>query len=99
MDAVRYYLRLTQALGRGDTTQTNGIRMKRSEFSYHANISRHEATYSRDGRVFKDVYVVEMGLKWSNYCGPICACFFELDGYVLVRLDGSIVCVFCERQR
>jgi len=63
LDAVRYYLKLTQALGRGDSSQTGGIRMKSSEFSYHANVSPLNPTYSRDGRVFHDVYVVEMGLK------------------------------------
>lgn len=98
MDAVRYYLGLTQALGRGDTTQTNGIRMKRSTFSYHANISARPATYSRDGRVFEDVYVVEMGMRWSNYCGSLCACDFDLDRTVVLRRDGTILCVFGDRK-
>ena len=98
MDAVRYYLRLTQALGRGDSTQTNGIRMKRGEFSYHANISARPSTYSRDGRVFRDVYVVDMGLSWSNYCGPLCACGFHLDRTVVLRRDGTVLCVFGDRK-
>jgi len=98
MDAVRYYLALTQALGRGDTTETKGIRMKSSEFSYHANISARPATYSRDGRVFKDVYVVEMGLKWSNYCGSLCACWFHLDRTVVLRRDGTVLCVFGDQK-
>jgi hypothetical protein len=98
MDAVRYYLGLTQALGRGDSTQTAGIRMKRSHFSYYARISNRTATYSRDGRVFKDVYVVEMGLKWSNYCGSLCACSFRLDRTVLIRPDGTVLCVFGDQK-
>jgi len=98
MDAVRYYLALTQALGRGDTRQTNGIRMKRSEFSYFANISTPPSTYSRDGRVFKDVYVVDMGLRWSNYCGSLCACAFHLDRTVVLRRDGTVLCVFGDQK-
>lgn len=98
MDAVRYYLGLVQAMGRGDTTQTKGFRMKRVEFSYHANISDRPVTYSRDGRVFKDVYVVDMGLRWSNYCGPVCACSFNLDRTVVIRRDGTVLCVFGDRK-
>ena len=98
LDAVRYYLGLTQALGRGDTTRTHGIRMKHSEFSYSAGISRHPSTYSRDGRVFRDVYVVEMRLNWSDYCGSECACGFSLDRTVVLRRDGTILCVFGDRE-
>jgi hypothetical protein len=98
MDAVRYYLRLTQALGRGDTTQTSGIRMKQSEFSYSARVSPRPSTYSRDGRVFKDVYVVDMRLRWSNYCGSLCACDFHLDRTVVLRRDGTVLCVFGDQK-
>jgi len=98
MDAVRYYLGLVQAMGRGDSTQTKGIRMKRAEFSYHANISERPATYSRDGRVFNDVFVVELGLRWSNYCGLTCACFFHLDRTVVLRRDGTVLCVFGDQK-
>ena len=97
MDAVRYYLTLSQALARGDTTET-GIRMKRSEFSYHASIAARPSTYSRDGRVFKDVYVVNMGLTWSNYCGSECACWFRLDRTVVLRPDGTVLCVFGDQK-
>ena len=98
LDAVRYYLGLLQAMGRGDSAQTNRIRMKRGEFSYYANISPRPRTFSRDGRVFRDVYVVEMGLSWSNYCGPECACWFSLDRTVVLRRDGTVLCVFGDRK-
>jgi hypothetical protein len=97
MDAVRYYLRLTDALGRGDSTQT-GFPMKRSHFRYNARISGCPETYSRDGHVFKDVYLVEMRLEWSNYCGPLCACSLNLDRTVLIRPDGTVVCVFGDQK-
>lgn len=98
MDAVRYYLQLTQSFGRGDTTQTHGIRMKRSDFSYSASISRRPEPYSRDGRVFNDVYLVEMRLNWSNYCSPLCACSFRLDRTVVLRRDGTVLCVFGDQK-
>jgi hypothetical protein len=97
MDAVRYYLKLTQALGRGESSQTHGLHMKSSRFSYQANISSSPA-YSRDGRVFQDVYVVEMGLQWSNYCGSLCACGFHLDRTVVLSRDGSVLCVFGDQK-
>jgi hypothetical protein len=98
MDAVRYYLGLTQALGRGDSSQTHGIRMKRSEFSYSAQISPGSRTFSRDGRTFENVWVVEMKLEWSDYCGSLCACGFHLDRTVILRRDGTVLCVFGDKK-
>jgi hypothetical protein len=98
MDAVRYYLGLLQAMGRGDSTATRGLRMKRASFSYHAHVSSLVSAYSRNGRVFHDVYIVEMGLKWSNYCGSLCACWFDLDRTVILRRDGTVLCVFGDRK-
>ncbi len=98
MDAIRYYLSLAQSFGRGDSTQTHGIRMKRCEFNYYVNISQRPETFSRDGRVFEDVYVVEMGMHWSNYCSPECACFFSLDRTVVLRRDGTVLCVFGDQK-
>ncbi len=95
MDAVRYYLKLTQTMGNG--VETSGIRMKASKFTYYANISKSSA-YSRDGRVFSDVYVVEMGLSWSNYCGSLCACSFDLNRTVILRPDGTVLCVFGDQR-
>lgn len=98
MDAVRYYLALIQALARGDSTQTHGIRMKVASFTYRATVSQHYADYSRDGRAFKDVYVVSMKVRWSDYCGRLCACGFDLDREVVVRRDGTVLCVFGDRK-
>jgi hypothetical protein len=72
--------------------------MKSSEFSYHAHVSALFPTYSRDGRVFHDVYVVEMGLRWSDYCGSLCACGFHLDRTVVLSRDGSVLCVFGDQK-
>ena len=98
MDGVRYYLELIQALARGDSTQTNGIRMKSASFSYHARVSSRYSTYSRDGRVFKDAYLVEMDLSWSDYCGSLCACGFHLNRTVVIRRDGTVLCVFGDQK-
>jgi len=98
MDAVRYYLALIQALALGDSTQTHGIRMKSASFTYRATVSQHYADYSRDGRAFKDVYVVQMKLSWWDYCGRLCACGFDLDRDVVVRGDGTVLCVFGDRK-
>jgi Carboxypeptidase regulatory-like domain len=98
LDAVRYYTELVQTMGKGESGRTGGIRMKRAKFSYIANISPRRSTVSRDGRVFEDVYVVEMRLSWSNYCGSLCACSFSLDRTVLLRRDGTVLCVFGDRK-
>lgn len=98
-DAVRYYLGLTQALGRGESSKAHVIRMKRSRFSYSARVSAGPTkTFSREGQVFENVYIVEMRLEWSNYCGSLCACDFHLERTVVLRADGTVVCVFGDRK-
>jgi hypothetical protein len=96
MDAVRYYLELTQALGRGEPS--HGIRMKRSKFVYLASISPGPQTFSCGREVFHEVYVVKMRLDWSDYCGSTCACGFNLDRTVVLRADGKVVCVLGDKR-
>jgi len=98
MDGVRYYLALIQAVARGDSGQTGGIPMKRAKFSYTASISSRPSTLSRDGRVFRDVYTVDLRLSWSNYCGSLCACSFDLNRTVVLRADGTVLCVFGDQK-
>ena len=98
MDAVRYYLALIQAMARGDSSRTGGIPMKRAQFSYTASVSSRPSTLSRDGRVFEDVYTVELRLSWSNYCSPLCACSFDLNRTVVLRADGTVLCVFGDQK-
>jgi hypothetical protein len=40
----------------------------------------------------------EMGLSWSDYCGSLCACGFSLDRTVVIRRDGTVLCVFGDRK-
>ncbi|MGE5180185.1 MAG: carboxypeptidase-like regulatory domain-containing protein [Bacteroidota bacterium] len=98
MDAVRYYLGITQALGRGDASRTRGFRMIATTFSYDATVSPGPTTYKRAGHTFEDVYVVTMRLAWSDYCGNLCACGFGLDRTVVLRPDGTVVWVFGDRK-
>jgi len=97
-DAVRYYLGLTETYRKGLSPERGGIKMKRTEFSYSATISDGPTRFSRDGRSYDDVYVVELKLSWFNYCGSQCACWFDLDRIVLLRPDGTLVCVFGDRK-
>jgi hypothetical protein len=98
MDAVRYYLGLVQAMGRGEPTESNGIRMKACNFSYSAHVSPGPTSIARDGREFQGVYVVDLKLEWMNYCGTTCACMFHLDRTVVLRADGTVLCVFGDRR-
>lgn len=97
-DAVRYYLAITQALARGDRSKTGGFGMKQTDFSYTASVSPGPTTYAKRGQTFENVYVVELSLEWSDYCGSLCACGFGLDRTVLLRPDGTLVCVFGDRK-
>lgn len=98
MDAVRYYLGLAQAMGRGETAETRGIPMIQCNFSYSARISPGPTKFDRGGRGFDGVYVADLKLEWSNYCGNLCACWFQLDRTVVLRPDGTVLCVFGDRR-
>jgi len=89
MDAVRYYLTLTQSLGRGELAHGFGI--KRSKFSYSASVSSVPQTYSSKTQVFHGVYVARMRLEWSDYVGPLGICSYRLDRTVILRPDGTVL--------
>jgi carboxypeptidase family protein len=95
LGAVRYYLGLTQAMGRGERVP---FRKKRIQFSYLASVSSSPDTVSMEGRAYGGVYVVKMSLEWSDYCGSLCALYFRLDRTVLLRPDGTVVGIFGDRR-
>ncbi|HET9941251.1 MAG TPA: hypothetical protein VFR25_09100, partial [Candidatus Eisenbacteria bacterium] len=91
MDALRYYLKMSQLYGRGRPPNAYPGPRPVSSFTYAADVS-HQASFKRDRMVFRDVSVVELRLDWgSGSMG------FHLDRTVLLDGSGKVVAVFGDR--
>ena len=91
--AVIYYQKLIQAFMRNDFSGSAGIKMITANLKYTANIKLHDKwTYEKQD--FKNVYVADITLGWSQYCGMLCAMGFEKKRLVVLGRDGSIRAVF-----
>lgn len=91
MDAVRYYLGLTQAMAKKSVNPDKN----RSKFNYSASISPGLETVSMEGHVYRDVFAVKLRLEWLS-TGSLVA--FNLDRTVLLRPDGTVVGIFGDRR-
>lgn len=92
-DAVQYYLDLTESFRRGDFSQSHGIRMDSSRFRYTATIEKRPE-FQREGRSFRDVYVAELKLQWSDDCGSLCDLWIDKDRIVVLNPAGVVLAVF-----
>lgn len=100
-EVIRYYLDLTDDFRRGDFSKTNGIEMTQSTLEYTATVGKRTARTVALGNQFRakpetvstdtDVYVVEMTLKWDQYCGSVCAMTFSLTRTVVIHSSGRII--------
>lgn len=88
--AIDYYLGLIKEFEEGDFTRTNGITMKKAELFYMARVEQ-EDSYRYKGRLLKDVYVVRMELRWSNYCGGECALYSKKERIILFNIHGNVI--------
>ncbi|HEV8325711.1 MAG TPA: hypothetical protein VG389_29140 [Myxococcota bacterium] len=93
-DALRYYLDLTTAFARGERAPAGAaVKMLASRLEYAATV-RRARTFTRDGRTFADVWVVEMRLDWRDYCGPLCAMGFGKTRTVVLSAAGEVLALF-----
>ena len=90
-DAVRYYLGLSSSLREGRPTIT--IPLKRSNFTYDASVSQQESFVDETGHEHHDLFVVTLSLRWSDYCGLLCAHSFSKSRTVVVARNGSVLSV------
>jgi hypothetical protein len=98
MDALRYYLDLTQRYGRGMPPDGKPEPMKVSSMTYSASVT-HRSSFTRGKAVYRDVSVVELRLNWdSGTAGsagsPGSAVGIVLDRTVLLDRRGHVVAVF-----
>ena len=99
-EAVDYYSDLIDALKSGDELQF----ITKADLRYFAKVDFHEEYVfdekdPRTGRplpeeVFNRVYVVQMTLEWSQYCGLECAMWIDQSRLVLFDQSGELLRIF-----
>jgi hypothetical protein len=90
--AVSYYLKVTEELRQAGKRNPLYPKMTSSQFGYKASVSRQEK-YSLGDSVFKNVYIVKMGMMWRQYCGPLCAMAFGASRTVVLSEDGRVLTI------
>ena len=104
-DAVTYYSELIDALEAGERLQF----LTAASLDYRATASfREEYTFEGvdpetleplPSESFERVYVVEMSLKWHQYCGFDCAMWIDHDRVVVFDEAGDVLRVFLDGPR
>lgn len=99
--AVRYYYDLSQELRRDHTFVSNfrqeptSFRMDRTSLKYVALISHYEQ-YARGQENFRDVYVAELNLEWSQTCGGLCGAGYKRNKVVVFGATGNVLRMFLD---
>ena len=90
--AVDYYLKVSKEFGKKRPREPFWSNMKSSSLMYSASITRKES-YQTGEVTRKDVYVVSMKLEWSQYCGKLCAMWFEKSRTIVLNQKGEVLAV------
>ena len=91
--AVRYYLgRLAELRRVAESESPRSGAASRSAVVYRASIDRREH-YEIEGQVFAGVYVAQMRLSWTEYCGSLCAVMIYHERTVVLNAAGVVLLV------
>ncbi len=90
--AVAYYLEVSKEFEKKKPREPFWSNMKSSSLMYSASITRKES-YQTGEVTRKDVYVVSMKLEWSQYCGKLCAMWFEKSRTIVLNQKGEVLAV------
>ncbi|WP_347839479.1 hypothetical protein [uncultured Draconibacterium sp.] len=79
-----------------------------AEFSYTADVDFYE-TYTSpasnsvgspvETKSYEAVYVVTLDLKWTNYCGPLCAMWIDTQRIAVFNQSGELLDVFLDGEQ
>jgi hypothetical protein len=89
-EAIQYYTELVHTFEAAAAEDPQNAFMLSASLSYSATIGFHE-TVEIEGTTFTRVYKVDMTMDWSDYCGPLCAMFFDKTRTVLLTESGEVV--------
>lgn len=100
-EAIEYYSGLIDRFN----ADKDGTFFLAAEFNYKAEVKFFEnytspATDSEgietEQQTFSSVYVVLMQLKWSDYCGSLCAMWIDKKREVVFSAEGDLLAVFLD---
>ena len=89
--AVAYYLDLSDGFRTGKPRVVYP-KMLFTTFGYVAKIARHE-NYTAGASTFRNVYVVSLGMVWSQYCNALCGMSFAASRTVVLTEEGKVLLV------
>ncbi len=89
-EAITYYANLIEKY-RDEEWETDIE--PRSDFSYSALVELKDS-YEKDGKVFKNVYVVDLKLRFSEYRASLSGLFFGKERTVVLTHKGAVLAIF-----
>lgn len=95
IDAINYYSELIEAMNAGEV---NTIFITAS-FDYKSEVKYKEKfsiaiTEQVDPENYENVFIVEMDLKWQNYCGSLCALWISKKRTVVFNKEGELIKIY-----
>ena len=94
--AVIYYQKLSEQLKQNNNKiKENSFAFHSTELKYLSSIKKLEK-YERGGKVFKNIYVADMTLTWSQICGGLCGFGFTRNKVVVLDEKGNVLEMFLD---
>ena len=97
-NAVVYYQNALQEFGKGDFSRSHGIKMLTASLGYSATAKDYDEweytdETTRKKEKFTKVSVVLLVLRWSQYCGNLCAMGFGKQRFVVFDPNGNVLAI------
>lgn len=92
--AVKYYSDLINFYESEDFESAETIKNISAEFKYEAEVNYYSEYETLQNESFKNVYVVNLNLKWFSYCGSLCALWIDAKRTVIIDKINKSIYVF-----
>ena len=89
---IAYYQSMLGDFIRGDFRRSHGIPMTRASLIYEARIHAYDK-WEHGGHAYANVRIVFLKLRWSQWCGSLCAMGFNQSRYVAFDSAGRVLAV------
>lgn len=93
--SINYYLELSSAYR--NNQKPTAIEMSKTAFSYSAVVVHYDK-YDFRRENFENVNVVFLKMKWSQYCGGLCAMGFTREKFVVFDKNNEPLAVFTDME-
>ena len=89
--SVEYYSNLIRLYRLGDFGTAETIPNITADFRYDANIKYYDSFTAENDETYSGVYVISLSLKWSSYCGSLCALWFTKERTIIINDKNKFV--------